>query len=250
MSTLVDCRWLADRLDDPNLCLIEIAGNGQEQLQAYKAGHVPGAHPWRWKEWLWDDTVRDFPSPALFAERMGRAGIGNDTTVVLYGEDVQFGIYAWWVFCMCGHANVRLLDGARYRWKEERRALVSELPAPRAPVRYRPVARRDDASRILRDELLTPFKTLHGGVMAGLVDHVLGCVLYPLMPRGQWAATTEFKLNYLAPVFGGVTLRAESTVVSLGRRTAVVQVEVSSGDQLVCVAQGTLLVSEPAKKTS
>jgi 1,4-dihydroxy-2-naphthoyl-CoA hydrolase len=102
----------------------------------------------------------------------------------------------------------------------------------------------------VRDELLTPFKTLHGGVMAGLVDHVLGCVLYPLMPRGQWAATTEFKLNYLAPVFGGMTLRAESTVVALGRRTAVVQVEVTNGDQLVCVAQGTLLVSDPAKKAS
>ena len=101
----------------------------------------------------------------------------------------------------------------------------------------------------VRDELLTPFKTLHGGVMAGLVDHVLGCVLYPLMPRGQWAATTEFKLNYLAPVFAGAELRAESTVVSLGRRTAVVQVEVSKGDQLVCVAQGTLLVSDPAKKS-
>jgi uncharacterized protein (TIGR00369 family) len=100
----------------------------------------------------------------------------------------------------------------------------------------------------VRDELLTPFKTLHGGVMAGLVDHVLGCVLYPLMPRGQWAATTEFKLNYLAPVFAGATLRAESTVVALGRRTAVVQVEVTNGDQLVCVAQGTLLVSDPAKK--
>jgi uncharacterized protein (TIGR00369 family) len=103
------------------------------------------------------------------------------------------------------------------------------------------------ATMEVRDELLTPFKTLHGGVMAGLVDHVLGCVLYPLMPRGQWAATTEFKLNYLAPVFGGATLRAESTVVTLGRRTAVVRVEVASGDQLVCVAQGTLLVSEPAK---
>lgn len=104
------------------------------------------------------------------------------------------------------------------------------------------------ATMTVRDELLTPFKTLHGGVMAGFVDHVLGCVLYPLMPRGQWAATTEFKLNYLAPVFGGATLTAESVVLSLGRRTAVVRVEVSSGDQLVCLAQGTLLVSEPAKK--
>lgn len=99
----------------------------------------------------------------------------------------------------------------------------------------------------VRDELLTPFGTLHGGVMAGLVDHVLGCVLYPLMPRGQWAATTEFKLNYLAAVKGG-TLTADSKVLSLGRRTAVVSVEVSNGEQLVCVAQGTLLVSDPVKR--
>src|SRR5262245_34916932 len=104
------------------------------------------------------------------------------------------------------------------------------------------------ASMEVRDDLLTPFGTMHGGVMAGFVDHVLGCVLYPLMQRGQWAATTEFQLNYLAPVKGG-TLIAESTVVSFGRRAAVVRCEVSNGDQLACVAQGTLLVSEPPKKT-
>src|SRR5262245_3819574 len=103
------------------------------------------------------------------------------------------------------------------------------------------------ATMEVRDELLTPFGTLYGGVMAGLVDDALGCVLYPLMPRGQWAATTEFKLNYLAPVRSG-TLTAESNVVSFGKRTAVVRVEVSNGEQLACVAQGTLLVSEPAKK--
>jgi 1,4-dihydroxy-2-naphthoyl-CoA hydrolase len=104
------------------------------------------------------------------------------------------------------------------------------------------------ATMDVRDELLTPFGTLHGGVMAGIVDHILGCVLYPLMSRGQWAATTEFKLNYMAPVKGG-TLTAESKVLSLGRRTAVVTVEVTNGDQLVCVAQGTLLVSDPVKKS-
>jgi len=103
------------------------------------------------------------------------------------------------------------------------------------------------ASMAVREDLLTPFGTLHGGVMAGLVDHVLGCVLYPLMQRGQWAATTEFKLNYLAAVRGG-TLVAESTVVSFTKRTAVVRCEVSNEEHLVCVAQGTLLVTDPVKK--
>lgn len=102
------------------------------------------------------------------------------------------------------------------------------------------------ATMEVRDELLTPFGTLHGGVMAGLVDHVLGCVLYPLMKRGQWAATTEFKLNYLAPVRGG-TITAESTVVSFGKRAAVVRCDVSNDGRLACVAQGTLLVSDPPK---
>jgi 1,4-dihydroxy-2-naphthoyl-CoA hydrolase len=98
----------------------------------------------------------------------------------------------------------------------------------------------------VRKDLLTPFGNIHGGVMAGLVDHVLGCVLYPLMPRGAWAATTEFKLNYLAPVKGG-TLIADSSVVSMTRTTAVVRVDVSNEGRLACVAQGTLLVREPKK---
>ena len=96
----------------------------------------------------------------------------------------------------------------------------------------------------VRPDFLTPIGNIHGGIMAGLVDHLLGCVLYPLMPRGAWAATTEFKLNYLAPVKDG-TLTAESTVVSMTRTTAVVRVEVVNEGRLACIAQGTLLVREP-----
>src|SRR5262245_34392988 len=93
----------------------------------------------------------------------------------------------------------------------------------------------------VRPELITPPGSLPCGVMAGLVDHVLGCVLYPLMQRGQWAATTEFKLNYLAAVRSG-TLEAESTVLALTKRTAVVRIEVTNDGRVACLAQGTVLV--------
>ena len=96
----------------------------------------------------------------------------------------------------------------------------------------------------VRDELVTPLGAIHGGVMAGFVDHSLGVVLYPLMKRGQWAATTEFKLNYLRAVKSG-TLTAVSTVLSMGRRSAVVRVEVTHDGRLACIAQGTLLISDP-----
>ena len=99
----------------------------------------------------------------------------------------------------------------------------------------------------VRDELLTPFGSLHGGVIAALVDHVLGCVLYPLVPRGAWAATTEFKLNYLAAVRRG-TVTAEATVLALTKRTAVVRIDVSNDGRLACIAQGTVLIVEQAAK--
>ncbi len=96
----------------------------------------------------------------------------------------------------------------------------------------------------VRDELLTPFKNLHGGVIAALCDHVLGTVCYPVIPRGAWAATTEFKLNLLAPITRG-DLDAVARVVSLTARTAVVRIDVTNEDRLVCVAQGTVLVMPP-----
>lgn len=156
-STLVDPAWVAAHKDDPDVVLIDIAGLGQDDQQAYKAGHVPGAYGWKWKDMLWEAPIRDFPSPQEFARRLGAAGIDNNTTVVFYGEGVQFGIYAWWVFRYCGHEKVRILDGARYRWAEEARPLVTDVPLPRAPRKYVPT-RRVESMRILRDDVL---KSLH-----------------------------------------------------------------------------------------
>jgi len=152
-GALVDPAWVAAHKDDPDVCLIDIAGLGQDELQAYKAGHVPGAYAWKWKDMLWEAPIRDFPSPQEFARRLGAAGIGNNTTVVFYGEGVQFGIYAWWVFRYCGHQKVRILDGARYRWAEEGRPLVTAVPPPRAPCTY-VQTQRVEHMRIRRDDVL------------------------------------------------------------------------------------------------
>ena len=54
------------------------------------------------------------------------------------------------------------------------------------------------AEMLVHDRLLTPFGNMHGGVISAVCDHVLGVVCYPHMPKGSWAATTEFKVNLLA----------------------------------------------------
>jgi 1,4-dihydroxy-2-naphthoyl-CoA hydrolase len=96
----------------------------------------------------------------------------------------------------------------------------------------------------VRDDMLTPFRNLHGGVLAALCDHVLGTVLYPVIPRGAWAATTEFKINYLAAVTTGF-LDARAQIISLTKRTAVVRIDVENEGRLACAAQGTVLVVPP-----
>ena len=117
----------------------------------------PGAVCWDWKEMLWDAARRDFPAPEEFARRCGQAGIANDTTVVFYGEGMQFGIYAWWTFRYCGHRKVKVLDGARYRWAAEGRPLVTEEPPAAAPVQYDPV-KRVERMRIHRDKVLAALR--------------------------------------------------------------------------------------------
>lgn len=99
----------------------------------------------------------------------------------------------------------------------------------------------------VRDDLLNPFGTLHGGVISAVTDHALGAVLYTVMDRGAWAATTEFKLNLLAPVRAG-TLHADADIIAMTKRTAVVRVDITNDGRAVGAAQGTVSI-RPAPLT-
>ncbi|HVX17470.1 MAG TPA: PaaI family thioesterase [Acidimicrobiales bacterium] len=96
----------------------------------------------------------------------------------------------------------------------------------------------------VRPELLNPFGSLHGGVLAALTDHVLGAVLYPVIPKGAWAATTQLNLNFTAASKGG-TLIARSEIIALTKRTAVVRIDIHNGAVVVGAAQGTVTITAP-----
>jgi 1,4-dihydroxy-2-naphthoyl-CoA hydrolase len=96
------------------------------------------------------------------------------------------------------------------------------------------------------DELITGMGNMHGGCLSALCDHVLGTVMYPVMPEGYWAATTEFKINLTAPVTGG-TCVATADIVSMSRRLAVVRISIENEGRLTAVAQGTCTIVAPRK---
>ena len=93
-------------------------------------------------------------------------------------------------------------------------------------------------------DMVTMIGNIHGGCISAFCDHVLGVVLYPAMPKGSWAATTEFKINLLRPVSEGVC-KASAEVIAMSRTTAVVRIDVTNKERLVAAAQGTCLIMGP-----
>ncbi|HSM39488.1 MAG TPA: sulfurtransferase [Afifellaceae bacterium] len=125
-SPLVTTDWLEDHLADPDLRIIEVCSVTDDK--AYHEGHIPGAMWVYWKSACWQESDRDFITPAELAKLFGGMGIGPRSTVVLYGDPVQYGSYAFWAFKMAGHADLRLLDGGRRKWLAEGRPLTQNVP--------------------------------------------------------------------------------------------------------------------------
>ena len=148
-SPLVSTAWLEKHLGDPDLRIIEISNVRDDKL--YHEGHVPGAMWVYWKSACWHETNRDFVTPAAMAHLFGSMGISPKSTVVLYGDPVQYGSYAFWAFTMAGHANLRMLDGGRRKWLAEKRPLSRTVP--RYPAVDYPTPTGTSSMRVGRDNV-------------------------------------------------------------------------------------------------
>src|SRR6187551_2726329 len=80
-DALVTTDWLEEHLDDPTVRVIEV----DEDTNAYEKGHIRGAVGWNWTTDLHTEVGRDYKDQAGFAELLSAAGVGEQTTVVLYG---------------------------------------------------------------------------------------------------------------------------------------------------------------------
>lgn len=132
-NVLVSTQWVNDHASDPNVAVVEV----DVDTDAYQEGHVPGAVGWSWTTQLCDTVRRDIVPKPAFEKLMGEAGIGPDTTVVLYGDNNNwFAAWALWQLKVYGHKDVRLMNGGRKKWIEEQRPISREVPSPK-PVKYK-----------------------------------------------------------------------------------------------------------------
>jgi thiosulfate/3-mercaptopyruvate sulfurtransferase len=123
---LVDTAWVAEHGNDPGVRLVEV----DVDTSAYDQGHVPGAIAWNWSTQLCDTVQRDIIPKGDFEKLMAGSGIGNDTTVILYGDNNNwFAAWAVWQMKIYGHGDVRLMNGGRKKWIEEGRELTNDVPS-------------------------------------------------------------------------------------------------------------------------
>jgi thiosulfate/3-mercaptopyruvate sulfurtransferase len=138
---LVSTEWLAHRLGDPHLRLLDaswyLPTAGRDPHAEFRAGHLPGA------QYFDLDAASDpasslphmLPTAAHFKTYVSSLGVSDGDWVVVYdgsGNNLC-APRAWWMFRAFGHADVAVLDGGLAAWQREHRTLErGDAPAVRA----------------------------------------------------------------------------------------------------------------------
>jgi thiosulfate/3-mercaptopyruvate sulfurtransferase len=161
-EVLVSTQWAADHANDPKVRLVEV----DVDTSAYDQGHIAGAVGWNWQSQLQDNVRRDLIDKAALEKLLGESGISNDTTILLYGDNNNwFAAYALWQLKYYGHKDVRLINGGRKKWIEEKRALTTDAVKV-AATKYTATG-PDESIRARKEQI---FAAIDKGKKAQLVD--------------------------------------------------------------------------------
>ena len=143
---LVDSQWLSQRLDDPQVVVIDTRfslNNPDQGRRQYQSGHIPGAY--------YLDLNRDLSSPVqahggrhplpdwdAFTDKLNQISIhsrppAGPTQVVIY-DDSRFAFAArlWWMLRYLGHEQVAILNGGIRAWQSVGLPLSQEIPTAKA----------------------------------------------------------------------------------------------------------------------
>ncbi len=148
-ESLVSTDWVAEHGSDANVRLIEV----DVDTAAYEQGHIAGAVGWNWQSQLQQAVRRDVVSKEEMEQLLGAAGVGNGTTVVVYGDNNNwFAAWAFWQIKYYGHGDVKLMNGGRAKWEAEGSPMTTDAPS-HAATSYSAQA-PDESIRAYRDQVL------------------------------------------------------------------------------------------------
>jgi thiosulfate/3-mercaptopyruvate sulfurtransferase len=135
-ASLVSTDWLAARLDDPGLRIVDgsfkLPGVLPLARDDYAEQHIPGA------VYFDIDTISDkssdlphmLPSDHEMAAHMQRLGLGDRHKIIVYDTgSLSTAPRVWWTLRVYGHHDVAILDGWLTKWLAEGRAVTDVIPS-------------------------------------------------------------------------------------------------------------------------
>jgi thiosulfate/3-mercaptopyruvate sulfurtransferase len=141
MNPLVTTAWLAGRLHDPGVVVLDatlppVGVTPPVDTRArYLAKHIPGAVFFDIEE-LSDHSTplpHMLPAPEVFSRRMSALGVGDEMDIIIYEQEGVFSApRAWWMLKTFGAPKVYLLDGGFRAWIE------ADLPTETGTVQRTP----------------------------------------------------------------------------------------------------------------
>jgi thiosulfate/3-mercaptopyruvate sulfurtransferase len=207
---LVNTEWLAANLSMANLRIVDVRDN----VTAYWQEHIPEAIYLSPDAMRWPDhgfPVKLIP-PKNLARLMGKMGISNKTTVVIYSEKGDYKApYLQWALDCIGHKKSMILDGGFSKWKNENRPVNQDYPKI-TPVTYKIKLNKDVRAKLAEVESVVakggaiiidvrPVELYIGekgnwkrkGHIKGAINHFWGL---DLNDNGTWKSKDELKKIY------------------------------------------------------
>ncbi len=161
-EALVSTEWVSKNGQNPKVKILEVS----VEPGLFERGHIPGAQNIRWHTDLVDPIRRDIVSKENFEKLLSRLGVEKDSTVLLYGDHNNwFAAWGAWVFTLYGHTDVRLVDGGRNKWQNEKRPL-SIVPVQVRATDYK-VTQVNEKLRVHLPEVLAVAKQRQGHCSCG-----------------------------------------------------------------------------------
>jgi thiosulfate/3-mercaptopyruvate sulfurtransferase len=144
MNPLVSPQWLAERLHDPGVIVLDatlppVGVSPPIDVHArYLAKHIPGALFFNIEE-LSDHSTplpHMLPAPEDFSRSMSALGISDQMAIVVHEQEGVFSApRAWWMLRTFGAEHVYLLDGGLRAWIEDNFP-TDKGPVDRAPATF------------------------------------------------------------------------------------------------------------------
>lgn len=140
---LVETSWLAERLGDPDLRILDCSVIKQDHPDGsysfvsgradWEQAHIPGSIHVDVLQELSDPeaaTSLTMPSVDDFADLMAARSVGDGTLVVLYdNSNHAWAARVWWMLRVCGFDNAAVLNGGWRKWRAEGRPVSTERSA-------------------------------------------------------------------------------------------------------------------------